>query len=173
MDLYYPNLYEKMRPRERLLRCPHCGSLDVSTESCADCGRIFHFDLLGIPLGEHSFFSLSHHFYQLPLAQQRDEKKSYYRNLRRREQVLRHYFQTQQDLHADQMGKSLFQIELSMLRQELETFNIASKQERWHWFWNHYRIYGLLRPLFLVQLLLGFILLNLCVFYLTKISLSL
>ena len=165
MDLYYPNLYEKMRGPNRLLRCPRCGSWEVERDRCNDCGRIFHFDLLGTPLGERSFIQLAHHFYQLPLANQRKERKGYLRTLRRREQVLQHYFQTTAQQATEPVTVAIFQVELALLEEELRQWRIPSWRERWQGFWQRRYCSGLLRPVFLLQVGTGLLLVNLCALY--------
>ena len=109
-------------------RCTDCGSVFITDSECESCGKQFHLNLIGAPLGSNSLYSIKSEFdnsssYTSELLTlintvESPELKRYRRSLKRRFEVLLQFLTSNLDINEDNRRK-IFLIELKDTIEEM------------------------------------------------------
>lgn len=127
-------LYLEKESNKPLKKCKKCGSIHVTDFECESCGIRLQVDMLGIPFGNRSFYSLKNDYWSsmnwmianFPFLERKKNAKGskYKRALLNRYNVLIDYFFF--DVYPSREGeKKVFMVELEFLVNELLDYNVS------------------------------------------------
>jgi hypothetical protein len=105
---------------QEIKKCVNCGSVFISDNSCDSCGFQFHFDPLGEPLGDRSYFSLKEDYLseiRFKIGSKKNIFQGYLRKIVRRFELLCCYF-SKENLELD-LNKNGYFVEFIFLITEL------------------------------------------------------